>query len=81
MREVPDRGVNASILGMPPLHGECYLGQDGQIWKWEGERGQVTVASGGVEALAYAEQHRFPPEALHLLRAKAHEQSRGERTR
>ena len=63
------RKYNAAILGADPLHGETYLGLDGQLWRW-GDRGQETVASGGEEAARYAESRGWPENVLMLLRSK-----------
>ena len=52
------------------IHGGLRLGGDGQLWRWT-ERGQETVASGGPEAVHYAESHGFPPEAVELIRASS----------
>ena len=62
--------VNAAIQGMPPLHGEIRMGQDGQLWKWWPKFGQETVASGGDEAVQYAIEHGFPPNVVELIRSK-----------
>lgn len=51
----------------PPFHEpDVYLGADGQLWQWT-PRGQVTLASGGFQALEWGRRHQLPQSQMRIL--------------
>lgn len=62
------RETNAAIQGIEPVYRDLRIGLDGQLWRWTA-RGQETVASGGDEAVQYAEKHGLPESVVRLLKS------------
>lgn len=54
--------------GIGPIHDDVYVGQDGQLWQWDHDKGQVVIATSGPQAVQYARDHNWPD---HLIRRLA----------